>query len=90
MTTIFSNTQCLCVLQRKSQLNRSFTGSQFTHCSLFDFYRPSIADQVHIGYFSQDRSSQTEVSEIAQLKEMTEVLQNLVRVRFKVKNAGKD
>ena len=62
----------------------------FTHCSLFDFYRPSIADQVHIGYFSQDRSSQTEVSEIAQLKEMTEVLQNLVRVRFKVKNAGKD
>ena len=62
----------------------------FTHCSLFDFYRPSIADQVHIGYFSQDRSSQTEVSEIAQLKEMTEVLQNLVRVRFKVKNVGKD
>ncbi|XP_073236759.1 uncharacterized protein [Porites lutea] len=44
-----------------------------------DEYRPSIADQVHIGYFSQDRSSQTEVSEIAQLKEMTEVLQNLVR-----------
>lgn len=43
-----------------------------------------------MGYFSQDRSSQTEVSEIAQLKEMTEVLQNLVRVRFKVKNAGKD
>lgn len=78
------------MLQRKSQLNRSITGSQFTHCSLFDFYRPSIADQVHIGYFSQDRSSQTEVSEIAQLKEMTEVLQNLVRVRFKVKNAGKD
>ena len=62
----------------------------FTHCSLFDFYRPSIADQVHIGYFSQDRSSQTEVSEVAQLKEMTEVLQNLVRVRFKVKNACKD
>ena len=45
-------------------------------------YRPSIADQVHIGYFSQDRSSQTEVSEIAQLKEMTEVLQNLVRVSY--------
>lgn len=44
-----------------------------------DEYRPSIADQVHIGYFGQDRSSQTEVSEIAQLKEMTEVLQNLVR-----------
>ena len=62
----------------------------FTHCSRFDFYRPSIADQVHIGYFSQDRSSQTEVSEIAQLKEMTEVLQNLVRVRFKCKIAGKD
>ncbi|KAJ7346448.1 hypothetical protein OS493_040260, partial [Desmophyllum pertusum] len=40
---------------------------------------PSIADQVRVGYFSQDRSSQTEVSEIAQLKEMTEVLQNLVR-----------
>ena len=42
--------------------------------------RPSIADQVRVGYFSQDRSAQTEVSEIAQLKEMTEVLQNLVRV----------
>jgi len=48
--------------------------SNFVSC------RPSIADQVRIGYFSQDRSSQTEVSEIAQLKEMTEVLQNLVRV----------
>ena len=47
---------------------------------LFFLYRPSIADQVHVGYFSQDRSSQTEVSEIAQLKEMIEVLQNLVRV----------
>ena len=47
---------------------------------LFFYYRPSIADQVHVGYFSQDRSSQTDVSEIAQLKEMTEVLQKLVRV----------
>ncbi|XP_078378701.1 uncharacterized protein LOC144661746 isoform X2 [Oculina patagonica] len=55
----------------------------FTHFSgalmELDEYRPSIADQVRVGYFSQDRSSQTEVSEIAQLKEMTEVLQNLVR-----------
>ncbi|XP_068727837.1 uncharacterized protein C10orf67, mitochondrial-like isoform X3 [Montipora capricornis] len=43
-----------------------------------DEYRPSLADQVRVGFFSQDRSAQTNISEIAQLKEMTEVLQNLV------------
>ncbi|XP_029193715.2 uncharacterized protein C10orf67, mitochondrial-like isoform X3 [Acropora millepora] len=43
-----------------------------------DDYRPSLADQIRVGYFSQDRSAQTNVSEIIQLKEMTEVLQNLV------------
>ena len=47
---------------------------------LFYLCRPSLADQVRVGYFSQDRSSQTDVSEIAQLKEMTVVLQNLVGV----------
>ncbi|XP_074624174.1 uncharacterized protein LOC141882142 isoform X2 [Acropora palmata] len=46
-----------------------------------DDYRPSLADKIRVGCFSQDRSAQTNVSEIIQLKEMTEVLQNLVSDR---------
>ncbi|XP_070566586.1 uncharacterized protein C10orf67, mitochondrial-like isoform X2 [Ptychodera flava] len=41
-------------------------------------FRPSIADQQKVGFFSQDRASQTEVSEIVSLKEMTEVLNALI------------
>ncbi|XP_077978479.1 uncharacterized protein LOC144433942 isoform X1 [Glandiceps talaboti] len=42
-----------------------------------DDVRPSIADQQKVGFFSQDRASQTEQSEIVTLKEMTHVLQTL-------------
>ncbi|KAJ7365155.1 hypothetical protein OS493_007804 [Desmophyllum pertusum] len=66
------------VLSRPGSISPAFTHFSGALMEL-DEYRPSIADQVRVGYFSQDRSSQTEVSEIAQLKEMTEVLQNLVR-----------
>ncbi|KAI8515970.1 PREDICTED: uncharacterized protein C10orf67, mitochondrial-like [Branchiostoma belcheri] len=44
-----------------------------------DFLGPSIADQMRVGFFSQDRSCQTEHSEIVGLKRMTEVLNNLVQ-----------
>ncbi|KAK3747008.1 hypothetical protein QZH41_011965, partial [Actinostola sp. cb2023] len=44
----------------------------------FDEYRPSLADQVRIGYFSQDRASQTDSSEILPMQLMTNVMQQLV------------
>ncbi|XP_031561088.1 uncharacterized protein C10orf67, mitochondrial-like isoform X3 [Actinia tenebrosa] len=44
----------------------------------FEEYRPSIADKVRIGFFSQDRCSQTESSEILPMKEMQEVMAKLV------------
>lgn len=47
---------------------------------VYFYCRPSLADQIRVGCFSQDRSAQTNVSEIIQLKEVTEVLQNLVSV----------
>ena len=43
-------------------------------------YRPSIADKVRIGFFSQDRYSQTETTEILPMKEMQEVMGKLVTV----------
>nr|XP_006825568.1 PREDICTED: calponin homology domain-containing protein DDB_G0272472-like [Saccoglossus kowalevskii] len=39
-----------------------------------DYYRPSIADQQKVGFFSQDRATQTTHSEIVDLKEMTDIL----------------
>ena len=42
--------------------------------------RPALADSAKIGFFSLDRASQTEVTEIVDLKEMTEVLQILLQV----------
>ncbi|KAL5007260.1 hypothetical protein ScPMuIL_016066 [Solemya velum] len=44
-----------------------------------DFFRPTLADQHKIGFFSQDRTSQTELTEVVELKEMTEVLQILLK-----------
>lgn len=43
-------------------------------------YRPNIADQHKVGFFTLDRCSQTEVTEVVDLKEMTEVLQILLQV----------
>lgn len=44
-----------------------------------DMFRPALADSTKIGFFSLDRASQTETSEIVDLKEMTEVLQILLQ-----------
>ncbi|ESP01193.1 hypothetical protein LOTGIDRAFT_172717 [Lottia gigantea] len=41
--------------------------------------RPSLADQQKIGFFSLDRGSQTELTEVLDLKEMTEVIQILLQ-----------
>ncbi|XP_071959250.1 uncharacterized protein [Antedon mediterranea] len=43
-----------------------------------DDVRPSIADQQKVGFFRQDRATQTSDSEIVALKEMTSVIQQLV------------
>ncbi|XP_048580319.1 uncharacterized protein C10orf67, mitochondrial isoform X2 [Nematostella vectensis] len=61
---------------------RSLTPEAMSSYSPFaleaDEYRPSIADQVRVGFFSQDRASQTVVSEVLQLRDMTNVLRQLV------------
>ncbi|KAJ8024918.1 hypothetical protein HOLleu_34972 [Holothuria leucospilota] len=44
-----------------------------------DFFRPSIADQQKVGFFRQDKATQTEDSEIVELKDMTKVLQILLQ-----------
>uniref|UniRef100_K1PW16 Uncharacterized protein C10orf67 n=1 Tax=Magallana gigas TaxID=29159 RepID=K1PW16_MAGGI len=44
-----------------------------------DLFRPNIADQHKVGFFTLDRCSQTEVTEVVDLKEMTEVLQILLQ-----------
>ncbi|XP_046580568.1 uncharacterized protein C10orf67, mitochondrial-like isoform X2 [Haliotis rubra] len=44
-----------------------------------DLFRPALADQQKIGFFSLDRASQTEITEVVDLKEMTEVLQVLLQ-----------
>ena len=48
---------------------------------LYDF-RPSLADQQKVGFFTLDRCSQTEVTEVVELKDMTEVLQLLIKASF--------
>ncbi|XP_053373303.1 uncharacterized protein C10orf67, mitochondrial-like isoform X6 [Mercenaria mercenaria] len=42
-------------------------------------FRPDLADQHKVGFFGLDRASQTNVTEIVDLKEMTEVLQILLQ-----------
>ncbi|XP_052801106.1 uncharacterized protein C10orf67, mitochondrial-like [Mya arenaria] len=42
-------------------------------------FRPDLADQHKVGFFGLDRASQTDVTEVVDLKEMTEVLQILLR-----------
>ncbi|KAK6166394.1 hypothetical protein SNE40_023098 [Patella caerulea] len=44
-----------------------------------DLFRPSLADQQKIGFFSLDRGSQTDVTEVLDLKEMTDVIQILLQ-----------
>ncbi|PIK38477.1 hypothetical protein BSL78_24674 [Apostichopus japonicus] len=44
-----------------------------------DVFSPSIADQQKVGFFRQDKATQTEDSEIVELKDMTKVLQILLQ-----------
>ena len=41
---------------------------------------PSISDKTRAGYFSQDCASQTEKSDVVNLKEVTHMVQILVKV----------
>ncbi|XP_022086774.1 uncharacterized protein C10orf67, mitochondrial-like isoform X2 [Acanthaster planci] len=47
--------------------------------------RPSIADQQKVGFFSQDRATQTERSDIINLKEMTKDIQGLLKESQRLK-----
>ena len=42
--------------------------------------RPTLADDLKVGFFSLDRTTQTEESEIVHLKQMTDVVQQLLQV----------
>ena len=50
-----------------------------------ELFRPSLADQHKVGFFTLDRCSQTEVTEVVELKDMTEVLQLLLKDVHKMK-----
>ncbi|XP_064614662.1 uncharacterized protein LOC135478317 [Liolophura sinensis] len=41
-------------------------------------FRPALADKHKVGFFSQDRTSQTDVTEVIDLKQMTKVLKNVL------------
>uniref|UniRef100_A0A803JTW2 Chromosome 10 open reading frame 67 n=1 Tax=Xenopus tropicalis TaxID=8364 RepID=A0A803JTW2_XENTR len=41
--------------------------------------RPSISDQLRVGFFGTDHATQTDVSEVLELKEVTGVMQSLVK-----------
>jgi len=43
-------------------------------------FRPALADEVKVGFFNLDRACQTQQTDIIQLKEMTNVLQVLIKV----------
>lgn len=44
-------------------------------------FSPLLADAQKIGFFSLDRTTQTEVTDIIQLKELTETVEQLLEVR---------
>ena len=48
------------------------------------FYRPSIADDQKIGFFRLDRSTQTEVSQIVEIKELSDNVHQLLEVCWRV------
>ncbi|KAM4705176.1 uncharacterized protein C10orf67 homolog, mitochondrial [Rhinophrynus dorsalis] len=41
--------------------------------------RPSISDQLRVGFYESDHASQTDLSEVLELKELTAVMQSLVK-----------
>ena len=53
-----------------------------THIQHTRTYRaPSLADQRHVGFFVTDSSSQTDQSDIVDVKRVTHVIETLVQVR---------
>ncbi|XP_076095218.1 uncharacterized protein LOC143065496 isoform X15 [Mytilus galloprovincialis] len=57
----------------------------FSHASNADQDKPSLADHHKVGFFTLDRCSQTDVTEVVELKDMTEVLQLLLKDVHKMK-----
>ncbi|XP_063421562.1 uncharacterized protein C10orf67, mitochondrial-like isoform X8 [Mytilus trossulus] len=57
----------------------------FSHDSNADQDKPSLADHHKVGFFTLDRCSQTDVTEVVELKDMTEVLQLLLKDVHKMK-----
>lgn len=53
---------------------------QNNHDNSIVFCRPALADDVKVGYFNIDRACQTHQTDVVQLKEMTEVVQGLIKV----------
>ena len=49
-------------------------------------FRPSLAEEQKIGFFSQDRCTQTEETEVIDLKEMTEIIEQLLEVNYTTNN----
>ncbi len=47
---------------------------------LYFAVRPTLADKQKIGFFSLDRSTQTEVSEIVDVKDLTQLTLQLIQV----------
>ena len=48
----------------------------------FSCCRPQLADDVKVGYFNIDRACQTHQPDVVQLKEMTQVVQGLIKVKI--------
>ena len=84
-----------CVFLQLINLERNWTSAGFRETWKIDpslcswcfsmslttlFFRPNIADHHKVGFFTLDRCSQTDVTEVVDLKSMTEVLQVLLQV----------
>lgn len=50
-------------------------------------FRPNVADEQKIGFFSLDRATQTEDSEILDLKQMTDIIRTLTEVQRQLLNS---
>lgn len=63
--------------EENEEENDQFLLEYFSRTPDNDLFRPALADEQKIGFFSLDRSCQTEETEIIDLKEMTKVITQL-------------
>ena len=73
---------CCLLFMKEGLWSRGIIAVKSKGCVLKFICRPDLADQHKVGFFSLDRPSQTDVTEIVDLKEMTEVLQILLQVIY--------